>query len=275
MNTIIVPVDNGEASKNAVIYAAKLAADLGKNIQLINAYQVPISYTEDPLVTLSLAQIEEVSKALLENYKNIIGEFKTGNDCEITIESVYGEIENEIKKTIEKIEPYLIVIGTGGRSGLGKLFMGSTSLKIIKETKTPVLIIPPTLKYKRYQKIGLTSDFEDVIEHTSTKVISDIVGKFKANLAVMHVDYERYHFTASTPMETMNLDNMLTNLKPTYSYIENKDTIEGIINYVTQNEIDLLVVFPKKHSWFEQIFEKSKTRQLIQAAIKPILCLRN
>jgi nucleotide-binding universal stress UspA family protein len=274
MNTIIVPVDNGEASKNAVIYAAKLAADLGKNIQLINAYQVPISYTEVPLVTLSLAQIEEASKALLENYKNEIIEF-TGKDCKIYTESVYGEIENEIKKTIEKIEPYLIIIGTGGRSGLGKLFMGSTSLKIIKETKTPVLIIPPTLKYKRYQKIGLTSDFEDVIEHTSTKVISEIVGKFKANLAVIHVDYERYHFTASTPMETMNLDNMLTDLKPSYSYIENKDTIEGIINYVTQNDIDLLVVFPKKHSWFEQIFEKSKTRQLIQAAIKPILCLRN
>jgi nucleotide-binding universal stress UspA family protein len=274
MNTIIVPVDNGEASKNAVIYAAKLAADLGKNIQLINAYQVPISYTEVPLVTLSLAQIEEASKALLENYKNEIIVF-TGKDCKIYTESVYGEIENEIKKTIEKIEPYLIIIGTGGRSGLGKLFMGSTSLKIIKETKTPVLIIPPTLKYKRYQKIGLTSDFEDVIEHTSTKVINEIVGKFKANLAVIHVDYERYHFTASTPMETMNLDNMLTDLKPSYSYIENKDTIEGIINYVTQNDIDLLVVFPKKHSWFEQIFEKSKTRQLIQAAIKPILCLRN
>jgi nucleotide-binding universal stress UspA family protein len=274
MNTILVPVDNGEASKNAVIYAAKLAADLGKHIQLINAYQVPISYTEVPLVTLSLAQIEEASKALLENYKNEIIEF-TGKDCKINSVSVYGEIENEIKKTIEKIEPYLIIIGTGGRSGLGNLFMGSTSLKIIKETKTPVLIIPPTLKYKRYQKIGLTSDFEDVIEHTSTKVISEIVGKFKANLAVIHVDYERYHFTASTPMETMNLDNMLTDLKPSYSYIENKDTIEGIINYVTQNDIDLLVVFPKKHSWFEQIFEKSKTRQLIQAAIKPILCLRN
>ena len=274
MNTILVPVDNGDASKNAVIYAAKLAADLGKNIQLINAYQVPISYTEVPLVTLSLAQIEEASKALLENYKNDIRELTT-DDIEIYTESVYGEIENEIKKIIEKIEPYLIIIGTGGRSGLGKLFMGSTSLKIIKDTKTPVLIIPPTLKYKRYQKIGLTSDFEDVNEHTSTKVISEIVGKLKASLAVIHVDYERYHFTASTPMETMNLDNLLTDLKPTYSYIENKDTIEGIINYVTQNEIDLLVVFPKKHSWFEQIFEKSKTRQLIQAAIKPILCLRN
>jgi nucleotide-binding universal stress UspA family protein len=274
MNAILVPVDNGDASKNAVIYAAKLAADLGKNIQLINAYQVPISYTEVPLVTLSLAQIEEASKALLENYKNDIRELTT-DDIEIYTESVYGEIENEIKKTIEKIEPYLIIIGTGGRSGLGKLFMGSTSLKIIKETKTPVLIIPPTLKYNRYQKIGLTSDFEEVIEHTSTKVISEIVGKLKANLTVIHVDYERYHFTASTPMETMNLDNMLTELKPTYSYIENKDTIEGIVNYVTENDIDLLVVFPKKHSWFEQIFEKSKTRQLIQAAIKPILCLRN
>jgi nucleotide-binding universal stress UspA family protein len=274
MNTILVPVDNGDASKNAVIYAGKLAADLGKNIQLINAYQLPISYTEVPLVTLSLEQIEKASEELLENYKKEISEV-AGSELEINTESVYGEIENEIKKTIEKIDPYLIIIGTGGRSGLGKLFMGSTSLKIIRDTKIPVMIIPPTVKYERYQKVGLTTDFEHVTEHTSTKVINEIVAKLKASLTVIHVDYERYHFSASTPMETMNLDNMLTDLKPTYSYIENKDTIEGIINYVTQNDIDLLVVYPKKHSWFEQIFEKSKTRQLIQAAIKPILCLRN
>jgi nucleotide-binding universal stress UspA family protein len=274
MDTILVPVDNGDASKNAVVYAAELAKDLGKNILLINAYQVPVSYTEVPLVTISLAQIEEASRELLIKYKSEIQNI-TPNDCKIYIESVYGEIEKEIKKTVEKINPYLIIIGTAGRSGLGRLFLGSTSLKIINETKTPVLIIPPTLKYKRFQNIGLTSDFEDVIENTSTRVIGELVRKFKTKLSVLHVDYERYHFTASTPMETMNLDYILTDLNPTYHYIENKDTIEGIITYVTENDVDLLVVYPKKHSWFEQIFEKSKTRELIQKAIKPVLCLRN
>lgn len=274
MDTIIVPVDNGEASKNAVIYAAEIAKDLGKNILLINAYQVPVSYTEVPLVTMSLAQIEEASKELLEQYKTEIQK-KTSIGCKIYTESVYGEIENEIKKTIEKINPYIIIIGTAGRSGLGRFFLGSTSLKIINETKTPVLIIPPNLKYKRFLNIGLTSDFEDVIENTSTRVIAELVRKYKSKLSVLHVDYERYHFNASTPMETMNLDYILSDLNPTYHYIENKDTIDGIITYATENDVDLLVVYPKKHNWFEQIFEKSKTRELIQKAIKPILCLRN
>lgn len=261
-------------NKNAVIYAAELAKDLGKSIILINAYQVPVSYTEVPLVTVSLAQIEDASKELLEKYKSIVQKI-TNIDCKVYVESVYGEIENEIKKTIEKINPYLIIIGTAGRSGLGRFFLGSTSLEIINETKTPVLIIPPTLKYKRYQNIGLTSDFEDVIDITTTKVIGELVRKYKSKLSVIHVDYERYHFTASTPMETMNLDNILTDLNPTYHYIENKDTIEGIITYVKEKDVDLLVVYPKRHNWFEQIFEKSKTRELIQMAIKPVLCLRN
>lgn len=274
MDTILVPVDNGEASKNAIVYVAKLAKDLGKSIILINAYQVPISYTEVPLVTMSLAQIEEASRELLENYKTEIQNI-TDTEIKIYVESVYGEIENEIKKIIEKINPYLIIIGTSGRSGLGRFFLGSTSLKIINDTKTPVLIITPELKYKRFQTIGLTTDFEDVMEITSTKVIGELVRKYKSTLSVIHVDYERYHFTANTPMETMDLDNILSDLNPTYHYIENKDIIEGIITYVTENDVDLLVVYPKKHNWFEKIFQKSSTRVLIQTAIKPILCLRN
>ena len=274
METILVPVDNGEASKNAVVYAAELARDLGKNIMLINAYQVPISYSEVPLVTMSLEQIEEASKELLEKYNTEIRNI-TNLEIKINVESVYGEIENEIKKIIEKIKPYLIIIGTAGRSGLGRFFLGSTSLKIINATKTPVLIIPPTLKYKKYLHIGLTSDFVEVIENTSTRVITELVRKYKSRLSVIHVDYERNHFTASTPMETMNLDNILSDLNPTYHYIENKDTIAGIITFVAENDVDLLVVYPKKHNWVEQIFEKSNTRELIQIGIKPVLCLRN
>ena len=274
MNRILVPVDNGEASKNAVRYAARLASDLEKDIILINAYQVPISYTEVPLVTVSLDQIEEVSKELLEKYKKEIQSLSS-NACKVYTESVYGDIEYEIKKTIEKTNPYIIVIGTAGRSGLGNFFLGSTSIKIIKETKTPVLVVPPTLEYKKFDNIGLTTDFQDVIENTSTRLINDFIRKFGAKLSVIHVDYERYHFTANTPMETMHLDNLLTEMNPTYHYIENKYTIDGIIDCITKNQIDLLVVYPKKHTWFEQIFERSITRQIIHTSIQPVLCLRN
>jgi nucleotide-binding universal stress UspA family protein len=274
MSFILIPVDASDESTNAVIYGAKLSAKLNKEIHLLNIYQIPISYSEVPLANITLTEIEEASKVLLENYKKKIEEIKTSKK-ETKVSSINGDVVEEIIQFATDKKPYLIIMGTKGVGGLERLFLGSNTLSIIKKTEFPILVIPNEVKYHNIEKIGIATDFEGVIETTSLTMIKEWVVLFKAKINVLHVDFERYHFNANTPMETMNLDNLLEGMNPTYNYIEEKNSADGLTWFCKNNQIDVLAVYPKKHTWFEQTFEKSNTRQIIKNASIPILCLHH
>ncbi len=274
MSFLLIPVDASDESANAIIYGAKLATQLNKEIHLLNIYQIPISYSEVPLVNFSLEEIEEGSRVLLQKYKQKI---KLTNKSIQPIQSISinGNVIEEIIQYATNHKPYLIIMGTKGVGGLERLFLGSYTLSIIKKTNFPVLVIPNKAKYNNIQHIGIATDFEDVAETTSLKIVKEWIEEFKAKIDVLHVDYERYHFNANTPMETMNLDKLLEGMNPTYHYIENKNTSDGLILFCDKNKIDLLVVYPKRHTWFEQIFEKSKTRETIKHSSIPVLCVHH
>ena len=52
------------------------------------------------------------------------------------------------------------------------------------------------------------------------------------------------------------------------------DEIEDIIgDFVVQNDVDWLIVIPKKYGFFENIFHKSRTKGLTQSSKVPVLAL--
>jgi nucleotide-binding universal stress UspA family protein len=67
---------------------------------------------------------------------------------------------------------------------------------------------------------------------------------------------------------------MLSGLNPTYDFIENKDVDEGINEFATKNNLDLIITLPKKHRFIESLFEKSFTRELIHHTSIPLMCIR-
>ena len=91
---------------------------------------------------------------------------------------------------------------------------------------------------------------------------------------MLNVDFERKYFTSYTPEETLNLDTMLSGLNPTYDFIENKDIDEGINDFATKNNLDLIITLPKKHKFVETLFEKSFTRELIHHTSIPLMCIK-
>ena len=52
MKLIIAPTDFSAISDNAIKYATDMAAAMGANLMLVNVYQIPISFSEVPLVTI-------------------------------------------------------------------------------------------------------------------------------------------------------------------------------------------------------------------------------
>ncbi len=272
MKLIVVPTDFSPIADNALRYAMDMAVAMGAGLQLINVYQLPISFSEVPLVTISVDELRKISEDKLAELKHNINTI-TGGKINVYAESKLGDVAEEVQKLCNTLHPFAVVMGTRGVTGVGKFFLGSNTMEVIGISGVPVIVVPPGAQFRPFKKVALTTDLRDVVETMDVEPVKDVVGFFNADLHVLNVDYERRRFTAATPEESLKLDTLLSGLHPVYDFIENKDVNEGITAFAEKNNIDLLITMPKKHSFIERIFEKSTTRELIHETHLPLMCI--
>lgn len=270
MKNILIATDFSPIALNAVHYGNKLAQDISANIILLNTYQIPISYTEVPLVTISLDEIKKISedglKELQENLEKI-GNKKNN----ISYISRLGDIADVIEEIKKEEDIDIIITGTKGVSGIERFMVGSNTMRIIEKTKGPLITVPPGVKYRKIEKIAVATDLHNVTETTDAKKIKYFVELFGAQLYVLNVDHNRREFNSETPEQTIKLDELLYPIKANYSFVDNERLEMGINNFIDEQNIDLLIMLPRIHKLIEKILERSNTREMIKHTHIPIL----
>ena len=139
---ILCPIDYSEASVGALRYALALADHF--------AARVVVLAVEDPLLTTAMelrtsikwtpaVSAEElaafVSKALRDEEAALAR-------CEF--EGAVGKPASEILRIARERACDLIVMSSHGQTGVRKLFFGSTTERVLRETTVPVLVTQPT-----------------------------------------------------------------------------------------------------------------------------------
>jgi universal stress protein A len=139
--SILCPIDFSDASRGALRYSAAIAGHFGTRLIVMTV--------EDPLLTEALdlgtgvAWTPEITRAELEKFA---GEtFGHGVPAPVTLEYevAVGKPASEILRVARERSCDLIVISTHGLTGMRKLFFGSTTERVLRETTRPVLITPP------------------------------------------------------------------------------------------------------------------------------------
>jgi nucleotide-binding universal stress UspA family protein len=272
MKTLIVPIDFSPVSINAMNYAAEMAMSINASVLLLNVYQITVTFTEVPVVNISLEEMKKISEEKIAELKKAL-EHVTSGKLKVYGESRLGEVCDEIETLCKKINPFAVVMGTKGSSGLERLFLGSNTLTAIRHLTYPVLVIPPGAVFSGIKKIGFACDLNEVVESTPSEKIREICKTFGAKLLVLNVDYKNRHFKPDTPEESILLHTLLEDLKPDYQYIDHEDVTEGIHQFAETNELDLVITIPKKHKLLAGLFQKSHTRDLVFHAHIPIVCI--
>lgn len=273
MKLILVPTDFSPTADNAMKYAMDMAMAMGAKIMLLNMYEIPISFSEVPLITVSVEQLNKMSQEKLAELKHNIDSI-TGGKLHVYTESRLGNVAEEVEKVCNTLDPYAVVMGTRGVSGVGQFLLGSNSMSVIKKIDTPVFVIPPGVRFKPFRKVGLATDMENVTERIPVAPIRELVNFFNADLHVLNVDYHERHVTSYTTEESLNLDTMLSDMHPVYDMVDNKDVEEGLNDFAEKNNIDLLITVPKKRHFLEKILEPSTTRKLIYHTMIPLMCIK-
>lgn len=139
--SILVPLDGSELARGALFYAAEFAVRLGLRIYLLHVHGV----NERESLALHQSYIDQEAEKLDHECRvlqqklvdvreplsgiQVTGTIRTGNPAE------------EILGFCEENRISLILMGTHGRSGIGRWAIGSVADKVLRAAKPPVLLI--------------------------------------------------------------------------------------------------------------------------------------
>lgn len=270
MKTILVATDFSPAATNAANYAAEMALAINADVFLLHVYQIPPGYFEVS-IAVNLEDIRIGAEKQLNDLKEQLSK-KTNNKLHISTEVRMGTFFVELKNVCESVTPYTVVMGSQGTTAAKHLLFGRNTVYAMKHLVWPLITVPDGVIFSSIKKMGLACDFERVADTIPVDEIKMLLDDFKAELHILNTGSTK-EFKPGLISESRLLQEMLGALKPNYHFITNENTDLGIIDFAEKNHIDLLIVFPKRHSLVDKIFHKSHTRQLVLHSYVPVMAL--
>jgi nucleotide-binding universal stress UspA family protein len=273
MNSLIVPVDFSETSKNAARFAAQLSANLQHaNIILYNVFDTIEAGSDGT----PLDSDENARKALMElalaSVKTEISAYTTANITCVAEED--NHFVNSLDGYVRRNKIQIIVMGITGSSRIGQIFMGSNTLNVVNRRIAPVIIVPPDAHFTGIKNVMLISDFKDVEKTIPIAPIKGILNLIKPTLHVVNVDHEHFvELTEEYQVERAKLDKMLKDFHPQYYFIRLYDFTDAVNQFVIDKNIDMILTVPKSHSFLKNVFKTTHTSKLAYHSHVPIVAI--
>ena len=133
--TIVVPWDFSETSKNALAKAVELAES---NNQIEVVHVTPYPAAMDPSVIWGAYSEDDIRDNLRRSFRQEIPDEKYPG---IKFISFFGDPGDQITKHAKDTNAGLIVISSHGRTGLQRLFIGSVAERVVRLSPCPVMML--------------------------------------------------------------------------------------------------------------------------------------
>ena len=186
LNNILFATDFSESSNAALPYAETIAREFGSKIFLAHVL-APAGYAYvPPAAWNALAEEDEKgARAKLADLGAKLGDIP----CESLL--CRGEVWFALENLVKKYGIDLIVIGTHGRTGVGKLLMGSVAEEIFRQAACPVLTVGPNVQVDprqaiRMREILYATDLNPESRPAAPYAIS-LAQEHEAHLSLLHV----------------------------------------------------------------------------------------
>jgi len=271
---ILVPIDFSECSKNALRNAINIARRTEKELVLINAFVVPVTHVEFGGATMIQEMAHDMEVNIKNSFKLLADEIPELDKVEYEYSIAHGSPIDVIYSSLLQYSIDMIVMGTHGVTGISEVLLGSNTYSVIKSVDIPVLVVPENTGVYNFNKIALTSDYKNI---DNLNIFNPLINFANA----LHAEIDVIHFSSNEELSeeeiTMgkSIENYFKKIRHSYHAAGVTEDFElAIHDYIIQNNIDLLVMVPRKHNIFDRLFgETSWTRRMVFHTKTPLLVL--
>jgi nucleotide-binding universal stress UspA family protein len=269
---IICPTDFSTTATHATEYGAKLAQLLGAELLFINVQR--------PLSISAHASSDEDSKIVTQMVTERLKEMCIEIHKMFSISAKY-EVETSTM-SLEKIlvpagvENAMIVIGTDGNDNLYKYLFGSTTLRLLKKAKCPVLIIHEKASYRNIGKIVFAWDYNSG-NKSSFSTLTSLFKPIDPWYSLLHVSTHRP--ASSHEVFTMMRHEMEATLekesKLDFEQLFLSDIPQGINDYMIKSKAEILALTYYNRTLFHALFHGEVAKRILRLSDYPILILHS
>jgi len=172
---ILYPTDCSPCAEHAYAHAARLAVLFGAelhafHLRLVDVEAVPEWQAFEPAV-----HADDLLPGAPPEGVGVVREIRTGD-----------AVASGILAYVEEAAIDLVVMGTHGRSGIGRLLMGSVAEEVVRTAPCPVLTVPQRAAAATVTRVLAPVDFSDPARRALAyaRALADLHG---AALDVLHV----------------------------------------------------------------------------------------
>lgn len=251
---VIVPVDFSDFSVNAAEFAAQMIQGrFGHTLILYHVYQ------DESEFVLANGNLEWLKGKFALKYEvHIENRIEQGDD-----------LINCLTRIIRSEEVDLVVMTVTDRS---KIVAESFSLQMIAQSICPVLVIPPGFTYKQVKNVALACDFKKVQQMIPIVPVKKILQILRPSLYIVNVNSKADPERDEMILEQKEaLEDIFAEYRPEFHFLTTTGFHESLRQFIADKKIDLVLTFPRKHSFFTYLLKGANTRKLVYEAEVPVL----
>ena len=141
---IVIPVDGSETANKALVVALQMARETGGSVRIIHVIE-GTNYSSHAMQTESFVgdtmnSIRNAAQKILDEALALAQPYGVATDTKL-FDTFDGRLADAVGNAATDWQADLIVVGTHGRRGIGRILMGSGAEQIMRQAPIPVLVI--------------------------------------------------------------------------------------------------------------------------------------
>lgn len=289
---ILCPIDFSDISHHALAHAAAIAKWYEAQLTMLYVFvslptvDVPPVVLEDEDRSRLIAQMRELA---------CIVPREVPVDCQVR---EAGLVHDAIVTQVDATQADMLVLGTHGRSGFQRLFLGSVTEKVMRKVKCPTLVVPPRApdiapdSPVAFHRVLCPIDFSEsslaALEYAITMAeesdaqltllhVTEMPAALTQEPFVVDVELSRVREAAVNDARR-KLEQLIPEGARAYCKVDTA-VVEGrayreILRQAAENKTDLIVMGVHGRGALDLLLFGSTTHHVIRASTCPVLIVR-
>ncbi|MBM1106579.1 universal stress protein [Aurantibacter crassamenti] len=278
MKNILLPTDFSNNALNAIFTAIKLHKSAACKFIIIHAYEPDNRNIISPQNSTRAGMVyDALHLDALNKLEVTLGDVNSASNQDkhtFSLKAIQGNLASVISELVPKHDIDLIVLGAKGATSAKQIFLGSNTVRVIKNVRNcPILAIPRDFNFQSLKKIVFPTEYAHFFSKNQLNQLIKMAEEWKSQILVFHVAKE-FKLSEKQIMHKELLQERLEDIKHSFHNIEIQTTVaDAITEFVKAQLADMICLVHYSHTFMEKLTEEPVVKKVGFKTEVPLLVL--